>query len=70
MRSHKEDGKQRGKSENEDGSARLVPNLSPFRFSIDGHASEVLQAAKFAQLLFGGANMESMFGQGGTFSSA
>ena len=34
MRSHKEDRKQRGKSENEDGSARLVPNLSSFRSPI------------------------------------
>ena len=44
-----------------------VTNLSPFRFRIDGHASKVLQAASLARQLEDTANMESMFGQGGSF---
>ena len=72
MRSHKDDRKQRGKPENEDRSARLVANLSPvrspFRFSIDGHASKVLQAASLARQLEDIANMESMLGQRGKVS--
>ena len=42
-------------------------NLSPFRFSIDGHASKVLQTASLARQLEDVANMESMFGQGEIF---
>ena len=44
-----------------------VTNLSPFRFRIDGHASKVLQAASLARQLEDTANMESMFGHGGSF---
>ena len=44
-----------------------VTTLSPFRSSIDGHASKVLQAASLARQLEDIANMESMFGQGGSF---
>ena len=44
-----------------------VANLSPFRFSIDGHASKVLQAASLVRQLEDTANMESMFGQGDVF---
>ena len=44
-----------------------VTNLSPFGFRIDGYASKVLQAASLARQLENTANMESMFGQGGSF---
>ena len=44
-----------------------VTNLSPFRSSTDWHASKVLQAASLARQLEDTANMESMFGQGGSF---
>ena len=41
--------------------------MSPFRFSIDGHASKVLQAASLVRQLEDTANMECMFDQGGRF---
>ena len=76
MRSHKDDQKQRGKTANEDRSACLVANLSPFRSPICHHvdlASMGMHSkflASLAQQLEDIANMESMFGQGGKISWA